>query len=334
MGQAGRAAGAVRLAGAGYRVKAGGNGRSGRLWAITSYYNPVGYRRRRSNYSVFRERLKAPLLAAELAYGSGFELGDGDAEILLRLRGSSVLWQKERLLNLALAALPPECTKVAWIDCDVFFDDPDWDLALERALDEAVLVHPFSRVNYLPREWTPADGSCAGDFTRRSIAAVIDAGTPPAKAFEHTNERRLNHSTGFVWGARRDLLERHRFYDASIIGGGDRLLVCAAYGFLEGAARVHRDQPARRDHFSRWGEAFAADVVDAIGVLDLTLNNLWHGDMINRRPGLRYEGLDEFAFDPARDIAIDAAGAWRWASDKPGLHRYVRDYFIGRREDG
>ena len=56
--------------------------------------------------------------------------------------------------------------------------------------------------------------------------------------------------------------------------------------------------------------------------------------MANRRPGTRYQGLDEFDFDPARDIAVDAAGAWRWASDKPGLHAYVRGYFAGRREDG
>lgn len=315
-------------------MTAASNSRSGRLWAITSYYNPMRYRRRQSNYRLFRERLRAPLLTVELAYGPDFELGDGDADMLLRLRGTSVLWQKERLLNLALESLPDDCTKVAWIDCDVFFEDADWDLALERALDDAVLVHPFYRVHYLERGWTPSLNGTASDFTRRSIAAVVSEGTPPPIAFAHTNERRLNHSTGFVWGARRELLDRHRFYDASIIGGGDRLLVCAAFGFLEGAARVHRDFPARRDHFLRWGEAFAADVGGRIGVLDLTLYNLWHGDMANRRPGLRYQGLDEFDFDPARDIAVDAAGAWRWASDKPGLHKYVRDYFEGRREDG
>src|SRR5450759_1082712 len=72
------------------------------LWAITSYFNPVGYRRRLSNFRIFRERLKVPLVVVELTYGSDFELQEQDADILIQLRGGAVLWQKERLLNLAL----------------------------------------------------------------------------------------------------------------------------------------------------------------------------------------------------------------------------------------
>ena len=34
------------------------------------------------------------------------------------------------------------------------------------------------------------------------------------------------------------------------------------------------------------------------------------------------------------DIAIAETGCWRWATDKPDLHRYVRDYFAARKEDG
>jgi hypothetical protein len=52
----------------------------------------MGYRRRRANYRLFRERLKVPLVAVELAYGPNFELGEGDAEILMQLRGGDVLW--------------------------------------------------------------------------------------------------------------------------------------------------------------------------------------------------------------------------------------------------
>ena len=39
-------------------------------------------------------------------------------------------------------------------------------------------------------------------------------------------------------------------------------------------------------------------------------------------------------FDPERDIAIDEHGSLRWSSDKPALHRAVREYFEGRREAG
>ena len=90
-----------------------GRAPAGDLWAITSYYNPLAYRRRRDNYRSFRQRLGVPLLTVELAYGPQFELGEGDADLLLQRRGRAVLRPKERLLNLALEALPRACTKVA-----------------------------------------------------------------------------------------------------------------------------------------------------------------------------------------------------------------------------
>ena len=42
--------------------------RSANLWAITCYFNPVGYRRRLENYRMFRQRLKVPLVAVELSF--------------------------------------------------------------------------------------------------------------------------------------------------------------------------------------------------------------------------------------------------------------------------
>ena len=102
------------------------NARGHDLWAITTYFNPVGYQRRLANYKIFRQRLDVPLIAIELAYGPDFELQLDDAEILHQIRGDAVLWQKEKLLNLALRAIPPECRKVAWLDCDIIFDDPQW----------------------------------------------------------------------------------------------------------------------------------------------------------------------------------------------------------------
>ena len=100
-------------------------GQSGNdLWAITCYFNPMRYQRRLANFRIFRDRLQLPLVAVELAYGQEFELQAQDAEILIQLRDGAVLWQKERLLNIALQALPSSCHRVAWLDCDIFFTTP------------------------------------------------------------------------------------------------------------------------------------------------------------------------------------------------------------------
>jgi hypothetical protein len=90
----------------------------------------------------------------------------------------------------------------------------------------------------------------------------------------------------------------------------------------------------RERHFRAWAEAWAASVAGSVGALDATVYNMWHGHMRDRGSGTRHERLSAFDFDPAEDIAVDAGGAWRWSSDKPAMHAFVRDYFAGRKEDG
>lgn len=72
------------------------------LWVITCYFNPLRYRRRLANFRIFRENLRAPLIAVELAYGPEFELESDDAEVLIQTHCKDVMWQKERLLNVGL----------------------------------------------------------------------------------------------------------------------------------------------------------------------------------------------------------------------------------------
>jgi hypothetical protein len=75
-------------------------------------------------------------------------------------------------------------------------------------------------------------------------------------------------------------------------------------------------------------------VQGGISGIDGDVYHLWHGDLADRRGGARHRGLAPFEFDPAIDIAIAESGCWRWATDKREMHRYVRDYFAERKEDG
>ena len=38
------------------------------IWAITAYFNPVGYRRRLWNYRFFRKQLSLPLVTVEFGW--------------------------------------------------------------------------------------------------------------------------------------------------------------------------------------------------------------------------------------------------------------------------
>jgi hypothetical protein len=308
----------------------------GPLWAITCYFNPVGYQRRRQNYYRFRRALNAPLLTVELSFQDHYELDDTAAEIVIRLRGGDVLWQKERLLNVALTHLPKGCETVAWLDCDVLLPADGWANDAERLLVRFPLVQLFSNLAHLGPDEISADAprlpasawrtSLAYRWTTRTVAPGIFARA------EGTGQARCN--CGMAWAGRRALLERHGFYDAMILGMGDRMFAAAALGRFADAAVGHHLNAAQTAHYLRWARPFHDEVKGRVGYCAGTAFHLWHGDLADRAYCERYDGFAAFDFDPHRDLAIAPTGCWRWSTPKHAMHRHVADYFPRRREDG
>jgi len=309
--------------------------RSGMLWAVTSYFNPVHYRRRLANYHTFRDRLQLPLATLELSFDGRYELGARDADLLVQLRGEDVMWQKERLLNVLLHRLPAECRQVAWLDCDVVFERQDWPERLMEALARAPLVQPFRRVHYLSSRAGPdAAAESTTILTRESFGSRIESGGSVEGALrDTTGQRAYVPSKGMAWAASREFVERHGLYDACIVGGGVSALACAAVGADEHVIGRHCMNDRQREHYLAWAEHFRRAARGATIGMDGDLYHLWHGARENRRLRQRHEGLRPYAFNPYEDIAIADNGCWRWATDKPQLHAYVRDYFAARRED-
>jgi hypothetical protein len=309
--------------------------RSASFWAITAYFNPVGYRSRRDNYRLFRKRLGLPLVAVELGFGGRFELRPGDADILVQVDGGAVLWQKERLLNLAVEQLPPACRQVAWLDCDIVFEDPAWIGAAGRLLEDFPLAQPFDRLVHLRRGERPETATPPEPLAlRRSFASRWQAGELSADIFarpEATYEHRC--TCGMAWVIRRDLLQRHGLYDAMILGLGDKHIAAAAAGRAADASMAAELAPAHTRHYLQWATTFGQDIAGAIGHLPGRLYHLFHGDLANRHYLQRYRGFAGWDFDPARDLARAAGGAWQWARTDPGLQQHVAAYFRGRRED-
>ena len=223
----------------------------GDFWAITSYWNPVAYRRKYANYRLFREHLKAPLVAIELAFEGDFELRREDADILVQLRGGDILWQKERLLNLALRALPRSCRNVAWVDCDVVFALPDWHERAARLLERAALVQLFSSVYRMPPDWTPEQQIPPDAELLHGSPYLIASGMPVATCLG-TPASQISCGHGYAWATSRRLLDAHGLYDALVIGGADSAMARAAYGRFDDALRL---QALHRDHYFGLGAA-------------------------------------------------------------------------------
>jgi hypothetical protein len=306
------------------------------LCAITAFFNPAQYGSRINNYRLFRQRLDLPLVAVELSFDGHFELTGSDADILIQKAGGDVMWQKERLLNIAMANLPADCQAVVCLDSDVIFQRSEWTQQVCHALDRCPLVQPYSQVHLLPRDVSPDhwQANLAGQI-RPSLAWLISQGMSVAECLGNPAASYPRVRTpGHAWAARRELLERHKFYDACIVGGGDTAFACAAYGLPELLPKLHASNPLAFQHYRRWAEPFAESVRGQVACVEGDLLHLWHGETIDRRIRQRHHDLAAFQFDPATDIALSATECWRWNSPKHSLHEYVADYFLARNEDG
>ena len=190
-----------------------------KLWSITTYFNPCHYRSRSKNYAEFRKHLQSPLITVELTFDGRYELGPNDADILIQLCGTDVMWQKERLLNIGLQHLPNECDAVAWLDADILFSESRWPDLVMRALEKSQLIQPFSTSRDMlnPATRTLSDPAV-------SYAAAVKRGTSQQLSIQYDRNNlpvKRNYAPGFSWAARRDLIAEHMFYDTCILGGGD-----------------------------------------------------------------------------------------------------------------
>jgi hypothetical protein len=305
------------------------------LWAITTYFNPCGYRRRLCNYHSFRRRLAVPLVTVELSFDGVFALGPADSEILVQLSGGDVMWQKERLLNVALAALPRECQKFTWLDCDVVFENADWPEAASCALDRHAVIQPFSR----SRDLAPnADADqCDREHSQakgEAITRALVTGRVKPDILRLPDKGSFGMEIGLAWAARTDVFRRHSFYDACIMGAGDVAIIAGIMGHFHDFIDCLLMNVRRARHYLNWAEPVYETVHGNIGFCEGTIYHLWHGERKDRQYRQRRIEFAKHDFDPFHDISIDTSGCWRWTTNKPQMHRLVKQYFSSRYEDG
>lgn len=280
------------------------------LAAITCHFNPIEYENIVRNYWMFREDYQGPeLFTIELSFSDEFEIDDA---IHVRGRPEHIMWQKERLLNLAIEQLPAKYDKVAWIDADILFDNKNWAEDAEKALDEHALVQLFET-------GTATDANLDPTNSMVSIASV--------------GETRQSARPGFAWAARREVLEKSGgLLDTHIMGGGDNMMYFAAMGMFSTYMLTRTNIEWRRS-FLKWAAPFYRAVQGNVGFIPGNVLHLYHGTYADRQYVERWMILSRNGYDPEKDIRINEDGIWEWASDKLDLHESVAEYFRERKED-
>lgn len=295
------------------------------LWVVSCYYNWNRYLRKRANIDLFRERLaaqKIPLLIVECALpGRPYELNGPD---IIHVRSGSRLWQKERLINLAIQYLPDCCQYVVWMDSDLLYLSSEWAWRVQDALTVNDILQPFSRVVRLGRDNSPANAD-----TRIDMGVIA--------AMERTGQSVLlcKGHPGFAWAARKSFLLACPLYEGAIIGGGDKLMLHAWCGIPDCQDSRSMTSESGLRHYITWADRICnrGSSLPRMTYTPGVIHHLWHGDQKNRRYKERYEILRYFDFDPVVDLQVNEYGCWEWAGNKSELEAAVARYFVERDED-
>jgi hypothetical protein len=135
----------------------------------------------------------------------------------------------------------------------------------------------------------------------------------------------------FAWAARRDVITAAGFYDRSIIGGGDRIMLNAFTGHYFGVSR--KMPPAMAEDV----RAFGRKLTPLVGPMNVSYTpgvvlHIWHGNRADRDYTHRYQILQTNKYDPVRDVSVNEDGVLVWSTSKPRMHKQVTEYFSNRKE--
>ena len=229
------------------------------------YFNPAGSKRILMNYLYTVEKLKlagTPDYTIELVFSSPEIAG------AYHVRGSTVLFHKERLCALLERRVPWYYSKLLFLDSDIIFSTPTWYSDVSRALNAYDVVQPFSSACWLDPTYKMVD-------IERLSVLFMDTSKPYNPAYH----------PGFGWAFRRSWFRRVGFFQYGITGSGDTLSAAAWLGteFSRGYIK-----PAIQPAYT----AYKVFPKPRVGCTEGTIYHLWHGSRKNRKYQERHTILD------------------------------------------
>lgn len=277
-----------------------------KLAIITSFFNPCNYTTTKYNYCKFSENIKyfADLYSVELSFDDNFFIKDKNC---IHIHGGkeNILWQKEALLNIVLDNLPKYYTDVAWIDCDIIFNDKYWVQRLIDGLNSYKILHLFNDVLKL----NPNGNQCC----HSSVEAYCNI------------ERKFLGEFGYAWAGRREVLDEIKLLDNQILGGADQVM---AYSFMNmEIPNFKKDQYINDDETKKWSNKANNIVQSSISYINNQITHLYHGDMEDRKYETRYKIINEL-----RDKAVKESNNI-WSINNNHITDTIQNYFQSRNED-
>jgi len=237
---------------------------------VTTYYNPCRYKSRLNNYFNFRKNLeknKIQLITIELASkNEDFEIPDS-----VRFFGNAWLWQKESLISKAINIYSNE--KIAWLDCDIIFENNEWFKEVEEKLEDFDVLQLFEEVNFLNKTNKHSN--------LKFKSTIFEYQNNPDFVKGHPNQGH----PGFAWAAKRSFTN---FYKKHFIFSGD---VVFASSIIKNFWIINSWNISNilKKSIIEWCKSENCDA--NCGYLKGKINHLYHGSWKNRQYNSRLKLL-------------------------------------------
>jgi len=297
------------------------------VWVIASFYKFFESPYREANYEIFKRGIEAAgvrLAVVEIvAEGMDWTLREEhDADKVLRLKTSSVLWHKERSLNLMAEKLPATCKYIAWFDIDCSLEDNAWP---QEAI-EKLEVENYAAVQLCSNiEFEAKDGSI-GESRLTYVRNVRRLGRDTMQA-----GGRVEGSPGFCWIMKqKDFQNIGGLYDKAIIGGGD-LLVADALCFNKTARLMLSNGDTANPYYQdykRWKTNTIQKLQHKKPATYLSGNSrhLYHDEKQYRMYNVRHYLLLAEKYSPTLDLSREEKTGL-WQLENQSIKDILQTYF-------
>lgn len=285
-----------------------------KTYIISPYFNPIKYQSRRilqQSFVKYIQKLGLKIIVPEIQHPkSPFDFNS------LKFVSKSILWHKERLVNLTVQRLPKDWEYIAWIDGDVKFLNDNWIEEMHSKLELHPIIQLFQYAVDLNQENNLLK-------THNGYAYSYNLGQ-----IQSCDTSKFH--SGFAWACTREWFEAvGGLIDYSILGSADRQMADAFigktnYNFISKISKEYADKIIE---YQNKNAQFGGN----LGYIDGTLTHYYHGDKRNRFYGTRNKILMNHKFNPDTDLEQEWNGLFK--IKKPQLQKDISLYFLSRNED-
>lgn len=270
-----------------------------------------------------------PLYGVELSLNDDFETTNLKNWKQIKVDPSNVCFQKEACINMLEKEVPAEYTKIAWIDADLKFVNPNWYIDTSNALDTYKVVQMYSTYHHT---------NSNGDVVNRQNSMMY-LGGPLNELKDNGAEQgrmSLNGLPGGALAANRDLWKHGGLYPYCFVGGGDTAFLFSLFGkekhpWIKSMIGLY-GQNENCNKFENWKQQVVSYVGNSVGFVNGDIVHSWHGELVDRKYESRAELYSLLNID--NDLSLDEHELLKINLNDDIIRQKIFDYFKGRREDG